>query len=197
MKKTLRHFITPQSAFIILVTFGNIVLGNKNQSCPSYIRLSFRRANKKRAFIINGTVSQFCGVTNDENRFGKEVNWCKTGSRLSCFMCTTPPPFHLLSFIRRLRRKKPRTGQRNRPPFEIFVLGGRSLAWKILFTYVCMRWLETKRNGLLNYYLIACDCRAGPSTVPWWTKAVVARLLVFANRIFTTRIFQSCAFVDV
>lgn len=60
-----------RSVFIILVASGDIVLGNENRSRPPYIRLFSRRANKKRAFIINNAMSQFCGFTNDENSLEK------------------------------------------------------------------------------------------------------------------------------
>lgn len=99
-------------------------------------------------------------------------------------------------FLFIFRKTKPRTSQRNKSPFKIFVPEHLSHERSYSHTYV---WGDSRRNatGLLNYYLITCDCRTWAGTVSRRTEAVVTRFLVLADRISTTRILQSRAFVDV
>lgn len=59
------------------------------------------------------------------------------------------------------------------------------------------RLLVLNGTGLLNYYLIASDCRIGAGTIARWTDAIVAGIRVLANRVPAARILQSRALVDV
>lgn len=178
---------------INLLHIHNICLINETEFFADFYFLDGQIKN-----ICNkwNCLNRFCGFTKQrkEHGFKKGVNCVYIKPVCIRFSLVHNAAF-LLSFICHLGKQEPGTGPRCR---SCLFLGGYVCLG--IFVYICMHEVtiqDTKHNGVIELYLVACDWRTWVGTISRRADAIVTRHFVLANRIPATRILQSSALVDV